>query len=75
MSDDTPVAPPKVLTPIKNRKQRRYEAKLARSKKVYRNPYHWHLRILGEMKENKRIEEKLVTGEFDYFLPVKFDEI
>lgn len=79
MSDDT--SPNKLkktedLQPIKNRKQRRYEAKLARSKKQYRSYWYWHRRIANEMKENKVVQQKIIDGKFDYFLenPVNHEQ-
>lgn len=66
---------PEVLTPVKNRKLRRMEAVQERkSPKEYRREFHWRLRILNEMKENKAVQEKVMAGDFDYFLPQSEDQ-
>ncbi len=69
MSSDEKTPDPVDLVAKKNRKQRRFEAKLARqNKKDHRSYYYWHRRILNEMKENSEIQTKVVEGKFDYFL-------
>lgn len=60
-----------VITPNlgPNRKQRRYETKRDRqAPKTRRDTYHWHRRIVNEMKENSEIQKKIMKGKFDYFL-------
>lgn len=76
MSNDTTgdlkKLPPETLAPLKNRKLRRMEAAQERkAPKEYRREYYWRLRILNEMKENKAVQEKLMAGDFDYFLPTE----
>jgi hypothetical protein len=31
-----------------------------------RNPYHWHRRIVKEMKQNPGVVDKVVDGKLDY---------
>jgi hypothetical protein len=54
----------------KNRKRRRYEAKLQRSRKVTNRKglTHWVKRFINEMKENPGVMEKVTSGVLDKYL-------
>ena len=55
----------------KNRKQRRFEAKLARrAKKEYQDTStsYWVKRFVTEMKENPAVQERVTSGKLDKYL-------
>ena len=58
--------------PNKSRKQLRFEAKLLRRKSkqyVDTSVYYWARRLMNEMKDNKSVQEKVLSGALDRFLP------
>ncbi len=54
----------------KNRKQRRMEKAWERKEPKGQTPnaHHWCNRIVREMIQNKDIQQKIIDGDFDYFL-------
>lgn len=54
----------------KNRKQRRFEAKLKRSRRerTTTGVSHWVRRVVNEMKDNPAVMEKVASGGLDKYL-------
>ena len=66
---------PKKLSMLKNRKQRRYEAKLARTTFLAnRHPYYWVRRIVKEMKDNPTVIKNVLDGKLDKYLDIVTEE-
>jgi hypothetical protein len=66
----TSVATPTETPKVGNRKERRFKAKLARSRKE-RKTYgvsHWVQRFIREMKDNPEVIKKVASGELDKYL-------
>lgn len=64
---------PETSGPKKNRKQRRFDAAIERGKyprkgRKYYSVTHWVLRLAGEMKENKQVQELILSGKLDKYL-------
>jgi hypothetical protein len=56
----------KMIHSFQNARKRHKRAK-ARAKNE-QGLFHWHRRIIKEMQQNKRIQQKLMDGHFDRYL-------